>query len=230
MKFTILAALPEALGGWASAGVLGRAVEAGLLEVSIRGIREWATDRHRTIDDRPYGGGTGMVLRPDVVVRAVEELRTPETDVILLSPAGETFRQETARAMAAAGRDLLLIAPRYEGVDERVVEILRPRLLSVGDYVLTGGEVAAAVVVEACARLLPGVLGGGAEAVTEESFSGGGLEYPHYTRPDVFRGLSVPEVLRSGDHARIRSWRAEEGRARTARMRPDLIRNGERTR
>lgn len=225
-RFTVLASLPSVLDGWRASGVIGRAVAAGRMDLDVRNLRDWATDRHRSIDDSPYGGGPGMVLRADVVVAAAEALRTPATDVLLLSPAGERFDHRMATATAermAGGRDLLLVAARYEGVDERAVEILAPRLVSIGDYVLSGGEVAAAVVVEAVARHLPGVLGAGEEALAEESFSGGHLEYPQYTRPEVFRGLAVPEILRSGDHARIRAWRAEAGRERTRRLRPDLL-------
>jgi len=224
----VLTLFPEFFRGPLEASILGRALDEGRVGVEITDIRDFARGPHRRTDDRPYGGGAGMVLKPGPVVRALEyaERRSPGADRILLTPQGEPFRQETADELAAT-EDLVLVCGRYEGVDERVREGWIDREISAGDYVLSGGEPAALVVLDAVVRLIPGVLGNEASK-REESFASGRLEYPQYTRPQSFRGREVPEVLLSGDHQRVEEWRRREARGRTERRRPDLIdREGE---
>jgi len=198
---------------------LRRAIERGLLEVEVRDLREYARGRYRQVDDYPYGGGAGMVIRPDVAIPAIEAA-LPADEVILLTPAGTPFTQEVAEELAQKSH-LVLVAGRYEGFDARVERFVT-RELSVGDYVLMGGEAAALIVLEATARLVPGVLGE-PESTKEESFAWGLLDYPHYTRPPEYRGLKVPEVLLSGDHERIRRWRREQALIRTLERRPELL-------
>jgi tRNA (guanine37-N1)-methyltransferase len=196
--------------------ILKLARERGVIDVGLYDIRDFTFDRHRTVDDRPYGGGPGMLLMPDPVVLCVERIlreRGPGR-VVLLTPQGRTFEQETAREFAAVDH-LILVCGRYEGFDERIREVLAAEELSIGDYVLTGGELAAMVVVDAVARLLPGALGDGCSASVESFSTGASLEGPQYTRPPEFRGLRVPEVLLSGDHAKIARWREEESRKKT---------------
>jgi tRNA (guanine37-N1)-methyltransferase len=202
------------------ASLLGRAVERGLLDVRLHDPREWSTDPHRTVDDAPFGGGAGMVMMPEPLFAAVEAVDPPRP-LWLLSAAGRPFDQDLARQLAA-GEGFSLLCGRYEGVDQRVADRLCDGELSVGDYVLAGGEVAALVVIEAVARLVPEVMGNEASG-GEESFTGGLVEYPHYTRPADFRGWEVPEVLRSGDHGRIARWRRAESLRRTLERRPDLL-------
>lgn len=219
MRIDVFTIFPEYLRGPLDASLLGKARAAGLLDVRVHDPRDHTDDPHRSVDDTPFGGGAGMVLRPEPIFAAVEAVDPPRP-LLLLSPAGRRFDQRWARELAAAD-GFSLLCGRYEGVDERVAEHLCDGELSVGDYVLAGGEAAALVVVEAVARLVPGVLGN--DASTEhESFSHGQLEEPQYTRPAEFRGWAVPEVLRSGDHARIEQWRADQARRRTAQRRPDL--------
>ena len=210
------------------ASILGRAREAGHLEVAVHDIRDWAEGRHRQADDYPFGGGQGMVLKPEPAVGAIEAVRDRETTgrghVVLMTPQGAPFRQEHARRLATLPH-LVLVCGRYEGVDERVREGWVDEELSVGDYVLTGGELPALVVIDAVSRLLPGVLGNEASHA-DESFEAGLLEYPQYTRPREFRGRTVPEVLLSGDHGRIARWRAEQSMERTRQRRPDLLEEG----
>lgn len=201
--------------------LLGKAVAAGLVEVTIRDVRDFSTDAHRTVDDAPFGGGPGMVMRPEPVVAAVESIGAMPRRTILLSPAGRRLDQPLVRELAGERR-LVLICGRYEGVDERVLEVVGADEVSVGDYVLSGGEAAALVLLEAVSRLVPGVLGN-EESLVAESFEGGMLDHPHYTRPREFRGLAVPEVLLSGDHARIASWRRLAAEEKTRRNRPDLL-------
>jgi tRNA (guanine37-N1)-methyltransferase len=224
VEFEVVTLFPEMFASVLGAGVLGRAVAAGLVEVHCTNPRDFATDRHRSVDDAPYGGGVGMVMRPEPLVAAVEAVvaaRGPAHRV-LLSPAGAPLTQARVRALAETPR-LLLVCGRYEGVDERVRQLVIDEELSVGDFVLSGGELAAMAVIDAASRYVPGVLGEPA-STEEESFSAGLLEAPCYTRPAEFRGLAVPEVLLSGHHERIRAWRAAEARARTERVRPDLLR------
>jgi tRNA (guanine37-N1)-methyltransferase len=219
----IVTLFPEMFGSFLAGSLLGKAIASGVLAVHFTNPRDFATDRHRTVDDAPYGGGVGMVMRPEPVVAAVEHAvatRGPAHRV-LLGPAGRPLVHARVRELAAIDR-LLLVCGRYEGIDDRVRQLVIDEELSIGDYVLSGGEPAAMVVVDAVARFVPGVLGEPA-SVDEESFSAGLLEAPHYTRPPEFRGLGVPEVLLSGHHENIRRWREAEARARTARVRPDLL-------
>jgi len=189
----------------------------------VHNLRDWTHDRHKTVDDRPFGGGAGMVMKPEPLFEAVESLAGGQTHVVLLAPVGRLFSQAIARELAQQ-EHLLFICGSYEGVDERVHETLVDDELSIGDYVLTNGALPAMVIIDAIARLLPGALGDDASA-QDESFSHGLLEYPHYTRPAEFRGMKVPEMLLSGHHAEIERWRAEQARQRTARRRPDLLKD-----
>jgi tRNA (guanine37-N1)-methyltransferase len=198
-----------------------RARKAGLLELKIHQLRDWTHDRHKTVDDRPFGGGPGMLMKPEPLFEAVESLRRAETKVILLSPSGRKFSQAIAQELARE-KDLLLVTGHYEGFDERVRETLADDELSIGDYVLTNGALPAMVVIDAVTRLLPGVLGDD-ESSRDESFSQGLLEYPQYTRPAEFRGMKVPDVLVSGNHAEIEKWRREQAKKRTQESRPDLL-------
>ena len=215
--FTIFPDLVEAM---ASASVIGRSRAAGTLDVRVHDLRMATTDRHRSVDDAPFGGGAGMVMMPQPLFDAVEAVKPPRP-LFYLSPAGRRFDQATARQLAS-GAGFSMLCGRYEGVDERVCQHLVDDELSVGDVVLAGGEAAALLVLEAVGRCVPGVLANEASAV-EESFSDGLLEYPQYTRPARFRGCEVPEVLRSGDHARVARWRRAQSLARTIERRPDLI-------
>ena len=252
MRFDIVTIFPGFFGGIFEHGVLKRAIQGELLSVAVHDLREFTHDRHRTVDDRPFGGGEGMVLKPEPLAEAVEHLGLePRAEraahretVILLSAQGRRFSQAMARELAQASR-VVLLCGRYEGVDERVSELIADQELSIGDYVLSGGELAAAVVLDTTMRLLPGVLGN--EASSEyESFgqadellprkagglnsthgAGGLLDYPHYTRPAEFRGLAVPEVLSSGNHEQIRKWRREQALRKTLLNRPDLLQNAE---
>ena len=221
MRIDVFTIFPTAVTTFASESLLGKAQTRGLLDLRTWDIRDETTDVHRTVDDSPFGGGAGMVMKPEPIFAAVERVRPPRP-LFLLGPGGRVFNQAIADELAA-GEGFSLLCGRYEGIDHRVREHLVDGELSVGDYVLAGGEVAALVVVEAVARLLPGVMGNGASA-GDESFSAGLLEYPQYTRPQVFRDWEVPEVLRSGDHGRIERWRRAQSLARTIRYRPDLMR------
>ena len=221
MKIDVLTLFPAMFAGPLDERIIMRARKAGLLDLNIHNLRDWTHDRHKTVDDRPFGGGPGMLLKPEPLFEAVEQLSRPETKVILLSPAGRKFDQALARQLAAEA-DLLLITGHYEGFDARVREALADEELSIGDYVLTNGALPAMVVIDAVTRLLPGVLGDD-ESSREESFSGGLLEYPQYTRPAEFRGLRVPDVLVSGNHAEIEKWRREQARLKTQAQRPDLL-------
>lgn len=224
MRFDVFTLLPEVMEAYLRASVLGKAQEASRLEVYLHNIRDYTTDRHRTTDDEPYGGGGGMVMKPEPVFAAVETVladRLDATPIILLTPQGRVFNQDVARELACQAR-LALICGRYEGVDERIRQHLATDEISIGDYVLTGGELPALVIIDAVSRLIPGVLGD-EEATAKDSHAEGLLEHPHYTRPAVFRGWEVPEVLRSGDHARIAAWRRKMSLIRTRQRRPDLF-------
>jgi tRNA (guanine37-N1)-methyltransferase len=261
MRFDILTIFPEFFRSPFSHGVLSRAIEEKAVEIHTHDLRAFTHDRHKTVDDRPFGGGEGMVLKPQPIFEAADSIGitdksardTKRETVILLSAQGQRFTQSTARELAQTDR-IVFICGRYEGVDERVNHLLCDRELSIGDYVLSGGELAAAVVVDAIARLLPGVLGN-ADSFRYESFghsdgeldaespaahtgdgvprstsgAGGLLDYPHYTRPAEFRGIAVPEVLSGGDHAAIRAWRREQALEKTLRNRPDLLEKAELT-
>jgi tRNA (guanine37-N1)-methyltransferase len=203
--------------------LLGKAVASGLLDVRVHDVRDHSPDPHRSVDDEPYGGGPGMVMMGEPILRAVESLGEGPSRVVVLSPQGRLLDQARARELAGAGW-LVLVCGRYEGVDERVVQLLGAEEMSVGDYVLPGGEPAALVVLEAVARLVPGVVGN-PESIAAESFEEPLFDHPHYTRPRELRGLDVPEVLLSGDHGRIAAWRRERAREKTRRNRPDLPAN-----
>ena len=220
MEIHVFTALPQILEAPLAASLLGRARERGVVDVRLHDLRHYTTDRHRSVDDTPFGGGPGMVLAPDPVFRAVEAVDPPRP-LFLLDPGGRRFDQSMAAELAGTP-GFSLLCGRYEGVDERVRRHLVDRELSIGDYVLAGGEAAAFVVVEAVTRLVPGVMGNEASA-GEESFVDGLLEAPHYTRPADYRGWVVPEVLRSGDHGRVARWRRAQALARTVARRPDLI-------
>jgi tRNA (guanine37-N1)-methyltransferase len=220
MRIDVFTIFPEMVEGFAAQSLLGRAQASGRLDLRVHDLRSGTTDPHRSVDDAPFGGGAGMVLMPEPVFTVVERERPPRP-LLYLSPAGRRLDQAYARDLAASD-GFSLLCGRYEGVDERVREHLVDGELSIGDYVLGGGEVAAMVVLEAVGRLVPGVMGNEASA-DDESFSDGLLEYPHYTRPAELRGWEVPEVLRSGDHGRIARWRRAQALARTRRHRPDLL-------
>ena len=223
MHIDVLSLFPDMFSGYLRESILKRAQEAGLLTVLLHNIRDYAAGKHRVTDEPPYGGGGGMVLKPEPIFTAVEAILPPDTTapIILLTPQGETFSHAVAQELALEPR-LLLLCGRYEGIDERVRQHLVTREISIGDYVLTGGELAAMVVIDAVARLIPGVLGA-ADAAEQDSHASGLLEGPHYTRPESFRGWSVPEVLRSGHAANILRWRREQALRRTWERRPDLL-------
>ena len=231
MRFHVLTIFPEFFRGPFDHGVVARAQTDKLLEIRIHDLRNWTYDRHRTVDDRPFGGGEGMLLKPQPLFEAVESIlpgRTPEQRVVLLSAQGRQFTQSIAHEFATLN-DLLLICGRYEGVDERVAEHLANQEISVGDFVLSGGELAAALIVDTVARLLPGVLGN-ENSARNESFSAdkeGLLDCPQYTRPAEFRGWKVPEVLLRGNHEEIKRWRRNASREKTERLRPDLLRGSQ---
>ncbi|PZA08352.1 MULTISPECIES: tRNA (guanosine(37)-N1)-methyltransferase TrmD [unclassified Meiothermus] len=225
MRYTILTLFPALIRPWTEESILQRAIERGLISVDVRDIRDHAEGKHRVVDDTPYGGGAGMVMRVDVVVRAIEAA-LPADEVILLSPAGKPFNQRMAEELAQKDH-LVLVAGRYEGIDARVEHFVT-REVSIGDYVLMGGEVAALAILEATARLVPGVIKE-AQSHQQDSFSTGLLDYPHYTRPPEFRGLGVPEILISGHHAKIAEWRRKQALRRTQTRRPDLLEQAELT-
>lgn len=220
LRIDVFTIFPDAVEAYCQASILGRARRAGLIEVNVRDLRSGASDPHRSVDDAPFGGGAGMVLAPEPVFAAVEQAAAPRP-LYLMSPAGRRFDQEMA-AELAGGSSFSLLCGRYEGVDQRIADHLVDGAISIGDFVLAGGELAALAVLEATVRLVPGVLGND-QSSTDESFSDQLLEYPQYTRPAAFRGWEVPEVLRSGDHARVERWRRAEALARTVARRPDLI-------
>jgi tRNA (guanine37-N1)-methyltransferase len=231
MTFHVLTIFPEFFRGPFEHGVIERALRAGLVQIRVHDLRTWTVDRHRTVDDRPFGGGEGMVLKPGPIFEAVESIwpdrtateREPGKKVVLLSAQGRKFDQSVAREFAGLS-ELLLICGRYEGVDERVAEHLADEELSVGDFVLSGGELAAAMVIDVVARLKEGVLGNRDSAVYESFGEDGLLDCPQYTRPAEFRGWKAPEVLLGGNHEEIRQWRLKAAREKTARHRPDLLR------
>jgi tRNA (guanine37-N1)-methyltransferase len=223
MRFDVLTIFPEIFRGVFEFGIIRRAVEAGLIDIEIHDLRDFTYDRHHQVDDRPFGGGAGMVMKPEPFFRAVEALRhkAEATRVVLLSPQGRLFKQALAEELAQENR-LLLICGRYEGIDERVVESLVDTEISIGDYVLSGGEIPAMALVDAVTRLLPGALGC-EQSAAQDSFSDGLLDYPHYTRPAEYRGLKVPDVLLSGNHAEIENWRRRKALEKTLRERADLL-------
>lgn len=228
MTFTVLTLFPELLAPFVATSIVGRAIARGLITIETVNIRDHTNDPYRSCDGSPYGGGAGMVLKPEPVSLAIESVlmrREEKPLTIYLTAGGVPFDRSRARRWADDGRELLLLAGRYEGVDQRVVDLFVDEEVSIGDYVLVGGEVAAMVVMEAVTRLVSGVIQ--ADSLAEESFEGDVLEYPQYTRPAAFRGMRVPPVLLSGDHARIREWRGQQAVERTARLRPDLLRRSD---
>lgn len=221
MRIDVITIFPELVRAPLGQSLLGKAIEAGVLDVRVHDLRDWTDDPHRAVDDAPFGGGPGMVMKPDVWFRAVESLDPDRGRVILLSPAGRRLDQRFVRGLAAE-RHLTLLCGRYEGVDERVVDGLPAEEISIGDYVLSGGELPALVVIEAVTRLVPGVIGR-RESHERDSFADPEmLDHPHYTRPREFRGMSVPDVLVGGDHGEIERWRLRAAEAKTRRTRPDL--------
>ncbi len=227
MRFDVFTLFPEVFEPYLQASILQRAQQRGLLEVQLHNIRDWTHDKHHVTDDEPYGGGGGMVMKPEPVFAAVEGVlgAPPACPVILLTPQGRPFMQKVAQELVGQPR-LALLCGRYEGIDERVREHLVSDEISIGDYVLTGGELPALVLVDAVARLIPGALGD-PDGAWDDSHASGVLEYPHYTRPPEFRGWRVPDVLLSGDHARIARWRREQSLLRTLQRRPDLLEKAE---
>jgi tRNA (guanine37-N1)-methyltransferase len=224
VQFDIVTIFPEMFGATLAEGVVGRGIGAGALDVRVHDLRSFTTDRHRVVDDVPYGGGPGMVMKPEPFFRAVDAIRAAHGEpgaIVLTSPQGRRFTQAGAARLRGLGH-VVLLCGRYEGVDDRVRRHLATEELSIGDYVLSGGELAALVVIDAVARLVPGVVGD-AQSVAADSFSRGLLDYPHYTRPAEFRGHAVPDVLVSGHHGRIDQWRRRAALARTMRERPDLL-------
>jgi tRNA (guanine37-N1)-methyltransferase len=223
MKFDVLTLFPEMLTAYLQQGVLGRAINRGLVDVNLINIRDFAKGAHRTTDDRPYGGGEAMIMKPGPIYRALQSVDRADgkSSVILLSPQGKPFNQSIAWEMSEWDQ-LILVCGRYEGVDERIKLTSIDMELSIGDYILSGGELGAMVIVDAVSRLIPGGLGG-ERSNLEDSFEGGLLEYPQYTRPRLFQGKKVPEVLLSGDHEKIRVWRRKESLKRTLKRRPDLL-------
>jgi tRNA (guanine37-N1)-methyltransferase len=222
MRFDIICLFPEMFESVFSGGIVNKAIEKGLLKVNVHNLRDYAFDKHHQVDDRPFGGLPGMVLKPEPIFAAVEKIRLMDsTPVFLLSPQGKTFNARWAEKMAGYPQ-MILICGRYEGVDERVIQNLITDEISIGDYILTGGEPAATVVVDAVARFIPQVVGK-MESVQRDSFSEGLLDYPHYTRPRDFRGMAVPEILFSGNHADVKNWRREKALEKTVKVRPDLM-------
>jgi tRNA (guanine37-N1)-methyltransferase len=219
LEIDVLTLFPEMVSAPLTASIPGRIQERGIAAIRTHDLRQWGLGRHRSVDDAPYGGGAGMVMRPEPIAAGIESVRRPDSLVILLDPAGEPFGQARAHDLAARSH-LVFVCARYEGVDERVRSLVDLEL-SIGDYVLTGGELPALVVIDAVIRLLPGAIDDA--STTEESFAAGLLEYPQYTRPPSFRGQDVPSILTSGDHGAVARWREEQSRARTVERRPDLV-------
>jgi tRNA (guanine37-N1)-methyltransferase len=221
MDIDIVTLFPAMFAGPFDESIVKRARERGVVSINLVNLREFGLGRHRTVDDTPYGGGPGMVLRPEPLAAAIDSVRRPDSRVVLLTPQGRLLRQSLVRDLAQLAH-LVLVCGHYEGVDERVLSLIDDEL-SIGDYVLTGGELPAMIVVDAVARLLPGALGAGESAAQDSHGAEGLLDWPHYTRPPEFRGQSIPEVLLSGNHARIAAWRREQALQRTASRRPDLL-------
>lgn len=221
MRIDVLTLFPAMLDGFLSESMLGRAREAKLLEINVRNTRDWATDKHKTTDDRPFGGGAGMVMKCEPLFAAIEELQTPECRRIYLTPDGTPFTTAKAEELSHQ-QHLIFVSGHYEGIDQRIRDTVIDEEISIGDYVLTNGTLAAAVVIDALARFIPGVLGE-EKSLTAESFTRNLLDFPNYTRPAVFRGMSVPEVLLQGNHGEIDKWRHAQQLERTARIRPDLL-------
>ena len=222
LSIDLLTLFPEMVEGFFSASMLGRAVQNGVLELRVHNIRDWATDKHQVTDDRPFGGGAGMLMKPEPIVRAIESLRREESITIYMAPDGEPLSRGVASELAT-GKHLILLSGHYEGIDQRVRDGWIDREISIGDYVLTNGTLPAAVLVDCVSRFVPGVLGE-PMSVEQDSFAGDLLSFPQYTRPADFRGMQVPEVLLNGNHGKIARWRRERQAEKTGRRRPDLLR------
>jgi tRNA (guanine37-N1)-methyltransferase len=221
LQIDVLTLFPRMLNGFLAESILGKAIDAKLLDVSVHDVRAWCTDKHRTADDRPFGGGAGMVMKPEPVVAAIEQLQTPGCRRVYLTPDGVPFSEKIARELSVQ-RHLVFLSGHYEGIDQRIRDTVIDQEISIGDYVLTNGTLASAVVIDALARFIPGVLGD-EKSLTHESFTGRFLDFPQYTRPAEFRGQSVPKVLLSGNHAEIEKWRHEQRVEKTRLVRPDLL-------
>lgn len=221
LQIDVLTLFPRMLEGFLAESILGKAIESKLLGVSVHDVRAWCTDKHRTADDRPFGGGAGMVMKPEPVVAAIEQIQTPGCRRIYLTPDGAPFSEKIARELATQ-KHIVLLSGHYEGIDQRIRDTVIDQEISIGDYVLTNGTLPAAVVIDALARFIPGVLGD-EKSLTHESFTGRFLDFPQYTRPAEFRGQSVPKVLLSGNHAEIEKWRHEKRVEKTRLVRPDLL-------
>ncbi len=221
LRFDVLSLFPKTIEGFTEESILARAVDRGILEINSLDIRRWATGRHRETDDRPFGGGAGMVLKPEPLFEAIEEISQANTTVVYMAPDGESLNSALARELSES-QHLLLVSGHYEGIDQRVRDQLVDREVSIGDYVLTNGALPATVLIDAVARQVPGVLGE-EESLFDESFEDGMLAYPQYTRPAEFRGMKVPEVLLSGNHHEISKWRQEQRLHKTEALRPDLL-------
>ena len=220
MKITVLSLFPEIIDSFFTSSIMAKAVDKGLVEYSLVNIRDFARDRHRTCDDAPYGGGAGMVLKPEPLAEALDSVGGSSKRVIFPSPSGIVFDQKQAERLARY-EELVFICGRYEGIDQRIIDMYVDEEISIGDYVISSGEISTLVIIDSVYRLLEGVIS--EDSLLEESFTDGRLEYPHYTRPSSFRGVNVPEVLLSGNHAKINEWREKEGLLKTRRNRPDII-------
>ncbi len=221
LHIDVLTLFPRMLEGFLSESILGKGIESGLLTVKVHDVRDWATSKHKNADDRPFGGGAGMVMKPEPVFAAIEQLQTPGCRRIYLTPDGTPYSEKLARELAQVTH-LVLLSGHYEGIDQRIREKVIDQEISIGDYVLTNGTLPAAVIIDALARFIPGVLGE-EKSLTHESFTGKLLDFPQYTRPAEFRGMSVPDVLLSGDHAKIEQWRNDRRIEKTRQVRPDLL-------
>jgi tRNA (guanine37-N1)-methyltransferase len=221
LHIDVLTLFPRMLEGFLAESMIGKAIEGKLLGVAVHDVRAWCTDKHRTADDRPFGGGAGMVMKPEPVVAAIEQLQTPGCRRIYLTPDGTPFSEKIARELSTQ-QHLVFLSGHYEGIDQRIRDTVIDQEISIGDYVLTNGTLPAAVVIDALARFIPGVLGE-EKSLTHESFTGRFLDFPQYTRPAEFRGMSVPKVLLSGNHAEIEKWRAARSEEKTRLVRPDLL-------
>ncbi len=224
MKFSVVTIFPDMVRAYFNASIMKRAIDNGIISVVVHNLRDYATDKHKSVDDYPYGGGVGMVMKPEPFFRIAEDLWPQKENrrIILLSPKGRLFCQATAEELTREQKEIIFLCGRYEAIDERVKEQLADDEISIGDYVLTGGELPALVIIDAVARLMPGVLGD-SRSSEEDSFTCGLLDYPHYTRPEVFRGMKVPEVLLSGNHSEINRWRKKQSLKLTLERRPELI-------
>lgn len=222
--FDVITIFPEIFNAYLNESIIKRAIQRGLIDIKIYNLRDFTTDKHKTVDDYPYGGGSGMVMKIEPIYNAIKFIKSDGVErlTVMLSPQGKTYTQEMAEKLSRTKKRILFICGRYEGIDERVREFLIDEEISIGDYILTGGELPALVIIDSITRLIPGVLGD-EESLKEESFTWGILDYPHYTRPPEFMGMKVPEILLSGNHKEIQRWRRKEALKRTLQKRPDLL-------